>query len=124
MGELKKLYHEKKGIYDDFEIVYISLDCDESSTSFPKCIQEMPWLIHAYVPHFSASLARMVFKVPFHLPAIAAFGTDGHLQTKETNLAFKEEWDTKYPFIEADMCKEVHREIQHIHNWDLDILKE
>lgn len=70
----------------------------------------MRWFVHACVPHFDASLAEKVFEVPFHLPAIAAFGFDGHLEAKDTNLAFKVEWSITYPFIEAHLCKEVHRE--------------
>lgn len=117
------MYLEKKGTEDDFEIIYISLDCDESPSSFLLSIQEMPWLVHSYVPDFAASLAKMVFELPFQLPAIAAFGPDEHLLTKESNLAFKKEWNSMYPFIEADMCKEVHRKLQIEHNWDLDIFQ-
>lgn len=90
LPELKRMYLEKKGeTYDDFEIIYISLDCDESTTSFPSSIREMPWLVHSFVPHFAVSLSEKVFEFPPVLPAIAAFGRDGHLVTKECNLAFK-----------------------------------
>lgn len=124
MPALKRMYLEKKGTRDDFEIIYISLDCDESPSSFPMSIQEMPWLVHSYVPDFSIFLVYKVFKLPFDIPAIAVFGPNGHLETKESNLAFKKEWNSKYPFIEADMDKEVHMELQNRHKWDLDILKE
>lgn len=124
LPELRRMYCEKKeGTDDDFEIIYISLDCDESITSFSACIQEMPWLVHAFIPHFSYSLSKKVFQRPPVLPAIAAFRRDGYLDTKESNLAFKKEgWSSKYPFIQDNMDEEVRWELVDKHRWDLERL--
>lgn len=123
MPELRRMYLEKKGgTDDDFEIIYISLNCDESTTSFPSSIREMPWLVHSFVPHFAVSLSKKVFEFPRVFPAIAAFGRDGHLVTKESNLAFKKGWNSKYPFIKAEMDDEVRWELVDMHNWDLERL--
>lgn len=119
---LKKMYDESKGTHDHFEVIYISLDCVESPSSFPRGIQRMSWLIHAYAPQFAVDLAKRVFGNFPRLPAIAAFGPNGHLETKESNLAFKEVWNSKYPFIQADMDEEVCRElIDNMYQWDLDL---
>ncbi|KAL6549533.1 hypothetical protein OROHE_008650 [Orobanche hederae] len=85
LSKLKKMYDESKGTDDHFEVIYISLDCVETPYSFPRGIQRMPWLIHSYAPRFAEDLAKRVFPVFPRLPAIAAFGPDGHLETKESN---------------------------------------
>lgn len=77
-------------------------------SSFLDCFQEMPWLILWFGPEYTVSLTRELFDVfPPRLPAIAAFGPDGHLETKESNLAFKNDFYSEYPFIQADMSEEV-----------------
>lgn len=81
----------------------------------------MPWLVHAFEAEFATALVQQVFDVfPPRLPAIAAFGPDGHLETKESNLAFKNNSNSKYPFIEGNLDVEVHRELIHYYGWDLD----
>ncbi|KAL6539798.1 hypothetical protein OROHE_011569 [Orobanche hederae] len=123
LPQLRRMYLEKKGGKgDDFKIIYISLDCDESTTSFPSSIREMPWLVHSFIPHFAVSLSEKVFEFPPVLPAIAAFGRDGHLETKESNLAFKKGWNSNYPFIQAEMDDEVRWELVDMHDWDLERL--
>lgn len=111
---LKRIYEEKRA-NDDFEIIYISLDCDECPSSFDNSIQEMPWLVHPFIPNFAHSLIRRLFNVyPLaNLPAIAAFGSHGHLDTKESGLAFKCLSKPVYPFIQADMHQEVYMELAH-----------
>lgn len=113
--------YEKQGPKDDFEIVYLSLDCNENMSSFRKSIETMPWLVHAYAPDFAVLLAKQLFGDHLRLPAIAAFGPSGHLETKESNLALKEgRGDLKYPFIEASMDKEVEQELIHRYKWGWD----
>lgn len=119
LPKLKKLYDENNGTAEHFEVIYISLDCVQSTRSFPQGIQKMQWLIHAYEPRFAHSLAERVFGVIPCLPAIAAFGSDGNLLTKESNLGFKEVWNCKYPFIEADIDEEVCKELMDVHHWNL-----
>lgn len=82
----------------------------------------MPWLVHAFVPQFSVYLSKRVFELPPRLPAIAAFGRDGYLETKESNLAVKKSWNSEYPFIQADMGVAVHKELIDMHGWDLEDL--
>lgn len=119
MPELKRMYHESIGTNYQFEIIYISLDCEESPSSFSRSIQEMSWLIHSFDSVFAISLAKKVFGFPPHLPAIAAFRADGHLLTKESNLAFKKEWNYEYPFIQTDMSEDIRRELINRYKWDL-----
>lgn len=123
MPALKQLYLQQRkrsnkdvDVDDDFEIIYISLGCIESPTSFVASIQAMPWLVHPFAPYFGVKLAAKIFD-SLKLPAIAAFGADGHLETKESNLGFKKKWDSKYPFIQPEMDDEVHSEILHKHNY-------
>lgn len=116
---LRRMYDHKKGTRDEFEVVYISLDCNEKPSSFLRSIQKMPWLFHSFVPDFAVSLYEKVFQYPPRLPAIAAFGSDGHLQTKLSNLFCRAELNSVFPFIQADLDREVHREILSTYRWDL-----
>lgn len=119
LPELKQIY-EKKGTDDDFEIVYISLDCNEMTSSFGNSIQGMPWLVHAFNQQFSLRLTIKLFGVyPPRLPALAAFDRDGRLVTKRSNLAFREELKSKYLLDQADMDEEVNEELICWHQWDL-----
>lgn len=79
----------------------------------------MPWLVHPYVPDFAMSLAEMVFGSTPRVPAIVAFGSDGSLQSMESNLLFKETWNTEYPFIQVDMDDHICRELVDGNKWDL-----
>lgn len=115
---LKQMYLEKKGTNEYFEIIYISLDCDKSPSSFASCIQEMPWLVHAHVPEYAVALMEDLFDLPVPIPAIAAFGPDWHLVSKESNLAFKTDWNPEYPFI-SDLGVEVLKDLTKKHRWDL-----
>lgn len=79
----------------------------------------MPWLVHAFAPDYALFLVQKIFNMyPPVIPAIAAFGVDGHLETKESNLALKMDADPNYPFIHASMDKEVHQELVIQKNWD------
>lgn len=119
--EMLKMIYENKGPDDDFEIIYIPLDCEEDLYSFPRSVDRMPWLIHAFAPDFSVELASRVFGAVPRLPAIAAFGTSGHLETKESKLALKVRAENPmYPFIESSMDEEVKAELIAKYKWDLD----
>lgn len=121
LPKLKKMYDKYKGTDDQFEVIYMSLGCALSPSSFDQSIRNMPWLIHAYEPQFATAVAERLFGMPPLLPAIAAFEADGHLDTKESNLAFKKHWDSKYPFIQAEMDDEICRELKYQHHWDLNM---
>lgn len=122
LPRLKRMYNDKKGTSGEFEVVYISMDCDEKPSSFLSSIQLMPWLFHPFVPDFAVTLYEKVFQYPPHLPAIAEFGPDGHLQTKASNLSLKAKWKSTFPFIQTDMAEEVHKELVHRYKWDLNSL--
>lgn len=85
-GKFLQMYLEMQKTDDSFEIIYISLDCDQSLSSFPNYIHEMLWLVHSFVPDFANFLVRKVFEFeePVNLPAITAFGPTGHLVAKES----------------------------------------
>lgn len=119
MPKLVEAYEKNKGTKDEFEVVYVSLDCEESSSSFRKGIQEMPWLVHAYMPAFAVSLCEKIFNRRPKLPAIAAFNDAGNLETKAYNLAFKDEWNSSFPFIGNDMSKLVCKELINKYKWNL-----
>lgn len=117
---LKEIYLEKKGTTDQFEILYISMDWNWSRTSFSARVKEIPHLVHAYVPNFAKTLVEKVFGSVPHLPAIAAFGSDGNLQTKESNLLVKKTWSSQYPFIQGDMEEDICNELVYHRNfWNL-----
>lgn len=120
LQSLKQMYLYYRGTTEEFEIIYISLDCDEAPTSFESSIVDMPWLVHAHIPDFAISLLVKLFEyVPPPLPAIATFGRDGHLVTMESNLLFKNTWNNKFPFIQESMEEEVLKGLRATHKWDL-----
>lgn len=101
LPELQNLYKEMYGTVDHFEVIYLSLDCVRYARSFPMCIQEMPWLIHSFLPDFAATLMTRLFGYDhaIRIPAIAAFGPQWNLVGKEENLAFKMFDNSDYPFV-------------------------
>nr|XP_017225688.1 PREDICTED: probable nucleoredoxin 2 [Daucus carota subsp. sativus]XP_017225689.1 PREDICTED: probable nucleoredoxin 2 [Daucus carota subsp. sativus] len=103
----------------DFEIIYIHLDISLESTSFSSTIEKMPWVVHSSKPEVAVSLFECVFPISAHLPAIAAFGVNGHLETKGSDLASNDKLVSQYPFIQADMYDEVYQELKDEHGWDL-----
>lgn len=114
------MYEKKRS--DEFEIVYMSLDCDEvSPSSFLSSIQSIPWLVHALAPDFAVSLARVLFSFPLHLPALVAFDADGHMESKQTNLLFKVDCNPDYPFI-SEMDEEVHFDLLTREKWGFEHL--
>lgn len=111
----------------EFEVIYVSLDCGEyncgKSIPFFNSIKEVPWLIHAFVPCFGAALAHEVFGIyPPHLPAIAVFGPDGHLETKLSNLGFEDHRGNLESLLRGEdyMDEEFHKEVVDRYQWDLD----
>lgn len=119
LSKLQGLYQSKTAD-QDFEIVYMSLDCDESSL-FPKAVQAMPWVAHAFAPKFAHAVARKIFGQYPRFPAIAAFGPTGNLQAKESDLAFKTDGDRNFPFIK-NMDEEIEYELRYDpdYKWDLE----
>lgn len=119
------MYQQMYGTAEHFEVIYISLDCIESAASFDMCIREMPWLIHSFVPEFAARLISRLFGYAsiVHFPTIAAFGPHWDLVGKESNLAFKKTWDSKYPFVAKYSAEEeIQRDLSRKYGWDLERL--
>lgn len=115
---LRSLYHSKDGTNFEFEIIYMSLD--ESMDDFLTSIKEMPWLMYPFFPEFSLRLAGKIFGfTPPRLPAIAAFGVDGKLVTKQSNLLSHGFQSNDFPFIQADMDDEICKELMFRYKWDL-----
>lgn len=122
MPELMRIYNEKKGTKESFEIIYMSLDCEKSESYFLRSIRKMPWVAHPFDPELSADMVAFFFglKLPHdRLPAIVAFKQNGDIVTKESNLATKEEWSTSFPFIRTDM-DEFRRVLVDRYKWDLE----
>ncbi|KAL6511597.1 hypothetical protein OROGR_021194 [Orobanche gracilis] len=106
----------------DFEIVYVHLDTSLEYTFSSSAIEKMPWVVHSSKPEVAVSLFECVFPISAHLPAIAAFGVNGHLETKGSDLASNDKLVSQYPFIQADMYDEVYQELKDEHGWDLENL--
>ncbi|KAL8106602.1 putative nucleoredoxin 1 [Apium graveolens] len=122
VSTMKNLYVDKRRDID-FEIIYIHLDMSLESTSFSSTILKMPWVVHSSKPDVAVSLFECVFPMSAHLPAIAAFGVNGHLETKGSDLASNDKSVSLYPpFIQADMYDEVYQELKDEHGWDLENL--
>lgn len=83
----------------------------------------MPWPAFSCDLSMPSGLSRYIFNRLPKFPAIAAFGADGHLLTKESNLASKYEWSSKFPFIQADMGQEVRVELLRKYKWDLEFFE-
>ncbi|KAL8106600.1 putative nucleoredoxin 1 [Apium graveolens] len=125
VSTMKNLYVDKERRRHDanFEIIYIHLDISLESTSFSSTVIEMPWVVHSSEPEVAVSLFECVFPMSAHLPAIAAFGVNGHLETKGSDLASNDKLVSQYPpFIQADMYDEVYQELKDQHGWDLENL--
>lgn len=113
---------EKKEHDDSFEIIYMSMDSKISSpSSFHGKIHVTMWLVNTLAP-IVVPLAKRLYASPLQLPAIAAFGADGHLEAKESDLASKNEWSLDYPFIKADMDEEVRVELIKQQQWGFEHL--
>lgn len=121
LSTIKNLYVNKQH-HSDFEIIYIHLDNSLESTSFSSTIEKMPWVVHSSKPEVAVSLFECVFPMSAHLPAIAAFGIDGNLETKGSGLASNDKLVFQYPFIQADMYDEVYQELKDEYGWDLENL--
>ncbi|XP_074335463.1 putative nucleoredoxin 1-2 [Apium graveolens] len=121
LSTIKNAYVNKRDV--DFEIIYINLDISSESTSFSNTIQKIPWVVHSSKPEVALSLFECLFPISPQLPAIAAFGVDGHLETKGSDLASNDKLVSQYPpFIQADMYDEVYQELKDEHGWDLENL--
>ncbi|XP_074332730.1 putative nucleoredoxin 1 isoform X1 [Apium graveolens] len=118
VSTMKNLYVNKQR--DNFEIIYIHVDFTSESTSFSSNIMKMPWVVHSS-PELAVFLFECVFPMSAHLPAIAAFGVNGHLETKGSDLASNDKLVSLYPpFIQADMYDEVYQELKDEHGWNLE----
>lgn len=120
MRSLIEKYNDQNGTDECFNIIYIPLE-DEPESYIHRSFEEISWFVLPFEPSISDSLVRVLFGSNFsmhQLPAVAAFGRDGFLQTKDSNLSFKE-CKSYYPFIEDDMTEAVRWELSNTYKWDL-----
>lgn len=111
------MYDEQTGANDDhFEVIYLSLDDEDPSACGDL---QMPWWVCSVDKKHARSLAYELFDTGRISPAIVAFGLNGHLETRESNLANKACLNSKYPFIQ-DMEEAVCKELNIMYQWDLE----
>lgn len=115
-----KIYKGQKGPNEErFEIIYLSVDDKSDNPAAFRAIR-MPFWVCSLDQRDACSLAFKLFKLVPLFPAAVAFGSDGHLETREDDLANKLGClKSKYPFIH-DMDEQVRKEINIVHAIDIE----
>ncbi|KAF5204287.1 Nucleoredoxin [Thalictrum thalictroides] len=96
---LVTVYQQLKEKNEDFEIVFISIDRDE--TGYMECYQSMPWLALPYGDETAKALLRY-----FHvqgIPTLIIIGPDGKTVTREGRNLINLHLEMAYPFTEAQL---------------------
>ncbi|PIA57908.1 hypothetical protein AQUCO_00500075v1 [Aquilegia coerulea] len=96
---LVTVYQQLKEKNEDFEIVFISIDRDE--TGYVECYQSMPWLSLPYGDETAKTLLRY-----FHvqgIPTLIIIGPDGKTVTREGRNLINLHLEMAYPFTEAQL---------------------
>ncbi|KAF9589022.1 hypothetical protein IFM89_018261 [Coptis chinensis] len=98
-SRLVTVYQQLKEKNMDFEIVFISVDRDE--TGYIQCYQSMPWLALPHGDETAKSLLRY-----FHvqdIPTLIIVGPDGKTVTREGRNLINLHLEMAYPFTEAQL---------------------
>ncbi|XP_020573921.1 probable nucleoredoxin 2 [Phalaenopsis equestris] len=95
-SRLASIYKNLKEKHDRFEIVFVSVDKDESSYS--QCFSEMPWIALPYNMESTKLLSRY-FNIQ-GIPALVIIGPDGKTLTKEGRNLINLYMEMAYPFTE------------------------
>lgn len=93
---LASIYKNLRERHDRFEIVFVSVDRDESNYS--QCVSEMPWISLPYNVDSTKSLSRY-FNIQ-GIPALIIIGPDGKTVTKEGRNLINLHMEMAYPFTE------------------------
>lgn len=107
LPRLIEFYHEVKAKDDDFEVVFISSDNDQ--TSFEEFFEGMPWLAFPFGDLRKAHLARL-FKV-FGIPKLVVIGPSGKTISTEARELIMLHGAKAYPFTE-ERLKEIEAELE------------
>lgn len=107
LPRLIEFYHEVKAKGDDFEVVFISSDNDQ--TSFEEFFEGMPWLALPFGDLRKAHLARL-FKV-FGIPKLVVIGPSGKTISTEARELIMLHGAKAYPFTE-ERLKEIEAELE------------
>ncbi|EXB82584.1 putative nucleoredoxin 1 [Morus notabilis] len=97
--KLNKIYHEIKEKDNQFEVIFISSDSDQSS--FDEYFSSMPWLALPYGDERKKLLDRK-FKIEA-IPAAIAIGSSGRTVTKEARDLIGVHGANAYPFTEEHL---------------------
>lgn len=97
--KLIKIYHEIKEKDNQFEVIFISSDSDQSS--FDEYFSSMPWLALPYGDERKKLLDRK-FKIE-GIPAAIAIGSSGRTVTKEARDLIGIHGANAYPFTEEHL---------------------
>ncbi|KAH0455131.1 hypothetical protein IEQ34_017055 [Dendrobium chrysotoxum] len=95
-SRLASIYRNLREKHDQFEIVFVSVDKDESSYS--QCFSEMPWIALPYNVESTKLLSRY-FDVQ-GIPTLIIIGPDGKTLTKEGRNLINLHLEMAYPFTE------------------------
>lgn len=98
-SKLASIYNNLKEKNEEFEIVFVSMDRDESG--YVQYYSEMPWLALPYDDESSKALARY-FDVR-GIPALIIIGPDGKTVTKEGRNLINLHLEMAFPFTEAQI---------------------
>ncbi|XP_065873638.1 probable nucleoredoxin 1 [Euphorbia lathyris] len=96
LPKMSEIYHQIKAKDNDFEVIFISSDKDQ--TSFDEFYSEMPWLALPFGDD-RKSILQSKFKIK-SIPAAIAISSNGHVLTKEAMKHLKSYGADAYPFTE------------------------
>uniref|UniRef100_A0A1D1YRC0 protein-disulfide reductase n=1 Tax=Anthurium amnicola TaxID=1678845 RepID=A0A1D1YRC0_9ARAE len=94
---LASVYQSFKEKNEDFEIVFVSMDKDESG--FFECYSCMPWLALPFNNEASKELSRYFYVEG--IPSLVIIGPDGKTVSKEGRNLINLHFDMAFPFTEA-----------------------
>ena len=107
LPRLIEFYREIKATDDDFEVVFISSDNEQ--TSFEEFFEGMPWLALPFGDLRKANLTRL-FKV-FGIPKLVVIGPSGKTVSTEARELIILHGAKAYPFTE-ERLKEIEAEVE------------
>lgn len=111
----KRMYKQKKGGDEDFEVLYVGFVRTCYKT---RIIEKMPWLVHDYREHLAKKISRRIFGPSVKPFAVVALGGDGKLMAKERGVESKTTWNDAFPYIDEDLKKQTMQDLIVEYNWD------
>ncbi|KAG6483116.1 probable nucleoredoxin 1-1 [Zingiber officinale] len=108
LPKLVEEYHEIKNADSEFEMIYVSGDCDQDL--FNKVFLRMPWLALPFGDERQESLNKRIFKIGYPQNCtLVAISPTGRIITKEAKELFMIHGTVAYPFTEERI-----KELEHL----------